>query len=187
VRTEYFTTFNDDMEIITPDWIEGLLEFGQDPEIGAVGCKLRFPDGRLQHVGVAVGVSGVAAHLFHQAPADSFGWNGSAVTVRNYSVVTGALMMTRRQVWDQVGGFDERLRVDFNDVDFCLKVRQAGYRIVYTPFVECYHHESGSFGARQQNPDDIAEMERKWGAALTHDPYYNLNLSRDSHDCRLPE
>lgn len=109
------------------------------------------------------------------------------MTVRNYSVVTGALMMTRREVWDRVGGFDERLRVDFNDVDFCLKVRAAGYRIVYTPFVECYHHESGSFGARQQNPGDIAEMERKWGEALARDPYYNSNLSRESHDCRLAD
>jgi O-antigen biosynthesis protein len=187
VRTEFFTTFNDDIEIITPDWIQGLLEYGQDHEVGAVGCKLRFPDGRLQHVGVAVGVTGIAAHLFHQAPADASGWNRSVMTVRNYSAVTAALMMTRREVWDRVGGFDERLRMDYNDVDYCLKLRQIGYRIVYTPFVEAYHHESGSFGSRLPNPDDIAEMQRKWPAVLNHDPYYNPNLSRDTPDCGLLE
>jgi O-antigen biosynthesis protein len=187
VQTELFTTFNDDVEIITPDWIQGLLEYGQDPEIGAVSCKLRFPDGRLQHVGVAVGVTGIAAHLFHQAPADVSGWNRSVMTVRNYSAVTAALMMTRRELWDRVGGFDERLRVDYNDVDYCLKLRQIGYRVVYTPFVEGYHHESGSFGARLPNPKDMAEMQRKWSAVLNHDPYYNPNLSRDTPDCELLE
>lgn len=183
-ETEYFVIFNDDIEMITPDWIEGLLEFAQDPEVGAVGCKLMFPDGRLQHVGVVTGVNGVAAHLFHQADGHHLGWNGGNVTVRNYSVVTGAVMMTKRSAWDRAGGFDEQMRIDFNDVDYCLKLRDAGYRIVYTPFVEAYHHESGSFGARQQNPDDIASMQRKWGEALAHDPYYNPNLSKDHIDCR---
>lgn len=182
--TEYFVIYNDDIEMVTPDWIEGLLEFAQDPAVGAVGCKLMFPDGRLQHVGVVTGVNGVAAHLFHQADGHHTGWNGGAITVRNYSVVTGAVMMTRRSVWDLVEEFDERLRVDFNDVDYCLKLREAGYRTVYTPFVEAYHHESGSFGARQQNPDDIAGMQRKWGDALARDPYYNPNLTKDHIDCR---
>jgi GT2 family glycosyltransferase len=170
--------------MITPDWIEGLLEYAQDPAIGAVGCKLRFPDGRLQHVGVVTGVNGVAAHLFHQAPGDSPGWNGGAITPRNYSVVTGAVMMTKKSIWDRVGGFDPAMRIDFNDVDYCLKVREAGYRMVYTPFVEAYHHESASFGVRQQNPDDIRNMEARWGDALRRDPYYNPNLSVDRIDCR---
>jgi GT2 family glycosyltransferase len=182
--TEFFVIYNDDIEMITPNWIEGLLEFAQDPSIGAVGCKLMFPDGRLQHVGVVTGVNGVAAHLFHQAPGFSGGWNGGSMMVRNYSVVTGAVMMTTRAAWDRVKGFDEQLRIDFNDVDYCLKLRQAGYRIVYTPHVEAFHHESGSFGARQQNPDDIANMQRKWGDALTRDPYYNPNLTKDHIDCR---
>lgn len=182
--TEYFVIYNDDIEMITPDWIQSLLEFAQDPAIGAVGCKLMFPDGRLQHVGVVTGVNGVAAHIFHQAPGNASGWNGGVLTVRNYSVVTGAVMMTKRTAWDRVQGFDERMRIDFNDVDYCLKLREAGYRTVYTPFVEAYHHESGSFGARQQNPDDIANMQRKWGDTLAHDPYYNPNLTKDHIDCR---
>jgi GT2 family glycosyltransferase len=183
-ETEYLVVFNDDIEMITPDWIEGLLEYAQNPAIGAVGCKLRFPDGRLQHVGVVTGVNGVAAHLFHQAPGDSPGWNGGAITPRNYSVVTGAVMMTKKSIWDRVGGFDPAMRIDFNDVDYCLKVREAGYRMVYTPFVEAYHHESASFGVRQQNPDDIRNMEARWGDALRRDPYYNPNLSVDRIDCR---
>jgi GT2 family glycosyltransferase len=183
-ETEMFVTYNDDIEMITPTWIEGLLEFAQDPGVGVVGCRLMFPDGRLQHIGVVTGVNGVAAHLFHQADAASMGWNGGAITVRNYSVVTGAVMMTKLSAWNRVGGFDECLRIDFNDVDYCLKLREAGYRNVYTPFVEAYHHESGSFGGRQQNPDDIAGMVRKWGAALDRDPYYNPNLTKDHIDCR---
>jgi len=183
-ETEYFVVFNDDIEMITPDWIEGLLEYAQDPAVGAVGCKLRFPDGRLQHVGVVTGVCGIAAHLFHQAPGDSLGWNGGSITPRNYSVVTGAVMMTKKSIWDRVGGFDPAMRIDFNDVDYCLKIRNAGYRLVYTPFVEAYHHESASFGVRQQNPDDIRNMEERWGDTLLRDPYYNPNLSLDHIDCR---
>lgn len=183
-ETEYLVVFNDDIEMITADWIEGLLEYAQDPAIGAVGCKLRFPDSRLQHIGVVTGVCGIAAHIFHQAPADCLGWNGGAITPRNYSVITGAVMMTKKSIWDRVGGFDAAMRIDFNDVDFCLKVREAGYRLVYTPFVEAYHHESASFGVRQQNPEDIRSMEARWGDTLLRDPYYNPNLSLDHIDCR---
>ena len=184
VETEYFVIFNDDIEMITPDWIEGLLEYAQDPAIGAVGCKLMFPDGRLQHVGVVTGVCGVAAHIFHQGAGDTLGWNGGVITPRNYSVVTGAVMMTKREAWDRAGGFDTDMRIDFNDVDYCLKLREAGYRIVYTPFVQAFHYESASFGGRQQNPDDIRNMQRKWGETLGRDPYYNPNLSTDHIDCR---
>jgi GT2 family glycosyltransferase len=182
--TERFVIYNDDIEMITPSWIEGLLEFAEDPQVGAVGCRLMFPNGRLQHVGVVTGVNGVAAHIFHQGDPAYTGWNGGSITVRNYSAVTGAVMMTKRSCWNLVGGFDEGLRIDFNDVDYCLKLREKGYRSVYTPFVEAYHHESGSIGARQQNPEDIAAMTRKWGATLDRDPYYNPNLTKDHIDCR---
>jgi GT2 family glycosyltransferase len=166
----------------TPLWTEGLLEYAQDPAIGIVGGKLRAPDGRLVHVGIVTGVRGVAAHLFESAPADSFGWNGGAVTVRNYSVVSGAMMMFRRSIWEEVGGFDERFHVDFADVDFCLRVRDAGYRIVFTPFVEGIAHQSV---AHVPDPRDETAMQMKWGDALTRDPYYNPNLDRGFTDCRL--
>ena len=184
-RGEHLVILNDDIEVIEPEWMTAMLEFSQDPGVGAVGCKLHYPDGRLQHVGVVTGVCGIAAHLFHQHPGTSTGYGGAAIAVRNYTAVTGACMMTRRAVFEQVGGFNERLRIDFNDVDYCLKVRRAGYRIVYTPYARLYHHESGSFGPRQQQPEEIDEMRREWGSVLSADPYYSPNLTVDFPDCRL--
>jgi glycosyltransferase involved in cell wall biosynthesis len=180
----YVLLLNDDVEPINADWLAAMLEYAQQPAIGAVGAKLFYPDGRLQHVGVAVGVCGVAAHLLHQHPGGSEGCDGIAVTPRNCSAVTGACLLTRRAVYDEVGGFDERLALDFNDVDFCLRVRQAGYRIVYSPHARLFHRESASFGTRQQRPEEIAAMRRRWGSTLEHDPYYNVNLSRQFPDCR---
>jgi GT2 family glycosyltransferase len=182
---DYVLLLNDDIEVINPDWLSAMLEYAQLPGIGAVGAKLFYPDGRLQHVGVATGVSGIAAHLLHQQPGASSGCGRIAFAVRNCSAVTGACLLTRRAIYHDVGGFDERLAVDFNDVDFCLKVRAAGYRIVFTPYARLYHHESGTFGPRTQHPDDAATMRRIWGATLENDPYYNPNLTRDFADCRL--
>lgn len=176
---------NDDVEVINADWLTAMLEYAGQDEIGAVGAKLFYPDGRLQHIGVATGVCGIAAHLLHQHPGGSTGCGHAAASVRNCSAVTGACLLTRRAVYDQVGGFDERMAVDFNDVDFCLRVRAAGYRIVFTPYARLYHHESASFGSRVQHPRDAAAMRAIWGAALDRDPYYNPNLSRDFPDCRV--
>ncbi len=179
--------FNDDVEVITPDWIEALLEHSQRPEIGAAGGKLYYPDGRLQHVGMLLGVGAgtIAAHAFHQHPGASPGYFGSTIVTANMSAVTAALMMTRREVFDRLGGFNEALPIDFNDVDYCLKVRREGLRIVYTPWAEAYHHESASFGARTQDLDRIAEMRRLWGTEIDRDPYLNVNLSREFPDYRL--
>jgi glycosyltransferase involved in cell wall biosynthesis len=184
-RGEYVLLLNDDMEVINAEWLTAMLEYARHEKIGAVGAKLFYPDGRLQHIGVATGVCGVAAHLLHQYPAGSAGCGHIAVAARNCSAVTGACLLTRRTVYEAVGGFDDRLAIDFNDVDFCLRVRAAGYRIVFTPYAKLYHHESGSFGGRVQHPRDIQAMRDIWGSALEHDPYYNPNLSRDFPDCRL--
>ncbi len=182
---DHVLLFNDDLEVTSPEWLEAMLEYSQEPEIGAVGAKLLYPDGRLQHVGMVLGVAGVAAHAFHQHPGVSPGYAGSAVMVRNYSAVTGACLMSRRDVFAEVGGFDERFPIDFNDVDYCLRLRRAGYRVVFTPFAQLYHHESASFGARQQDLGAVAEMRKRWGAAIDRDPYYNPNLTRDFPDYRL--
>jgi hypothetical protein len=99
--------------------------------------------------------------------------------------VTGACLLTRRQVYDEAGGFDEALALDFNDVDFCLRVRRAGYRIVFTPHARLFHHESASFGARRQRAEEVATMWERWGPVLERDPYYNVNLTRDFPDCRI--
>jgi len=104
---------------------------------------------------------------------------------RNYSAVTAACLMTRRAVFDEVGGFNELLAIDFNDVDYCLKVRRAGYRIVFTPYAELYHYESTSHGQRTWRPDEVEYMRRTWPDVIAADPYYNVNLTRDFADYRL--
>jgi GT2 family glycosyltransferase len=177
--------FNDDLEVIASEWLSAMLEYSQQPAIGAVGAKLLYPDGRLQHVGMILGVAGIAAHAWHQHTGSSPGYSSGAVSVRNLSAVTAACLMSRREVFLEVGGFDEQFPIDFNDVDYCLRVRQAGYRIVYTPYAQLYHHESASFGPRVQDEAGAAEMRRRWGAVLDADPYYNPNLTREYPDYRI--
>jgi GT2 family glycosyltransferase len=182
---DHIILFNDDLEVIDGDWMTSMLEYSQDPAIGAVGAQLLYPDGRLQHVGMLLGVNGIAAHAFHQHPGSVAGYFGSVIGPRNYSAVTGACLMSRRAVFLEVGGLDEIFPIDFNDVDYCLRVRRAGYRIVYTPYARLVHHESASFGARQQDPAGIAEMKRRWHKEIELDPYYNSNLTREFPDYRL--
>lgn len=184
---EHVVLFNDDLEVIDGDWMTAMLEYSQDPSIGAVGAQLLYPDGRLQHVGMllGVGVNGIAAHAYHQHPGTMAGYFGSVIGPRNYSAVTGACLMSRRSVFLEVGGFDEIFPVDFNDVDYCLRVGRAGYRIVYTPYARLFHHESASFGARQQDRAGIEEMKRRWHKEIEGDPYYNPNLTREFPDYRL--
>jgi GT2 family glycosyltransferase len=184
-RGVHLVILNDDIEVIDGEWLSALLEFSQQPEIGAVGAKLLFPDGRLQHVGMVLGVCGVAAHAFHMAPGDHPGYAGGANLVRNYSAVTGACLMTRREVFESVGGFNERLAIDFNDVDYCLRVRAAGYRVVYTPHARLYHLEAGTTGRREQARAELDEMRATWADVIERDPYYNPNLTRDFPDHRI--
>jgi GT2 family glycosyltransferase len=176
---------NDDIEVISSDWMTAMLEYSQQRDVGAVGAKLLYPDGRLQHIGIVLGVSGGAAHAFHQHAGASPGYASSAVSVRNYSAVTAACMMTRHDAFDSIGGFDEQFAVDFNDVDYCLRLRRAGYRIVFTPFATLYHHESASFGPRVQNPKELELMRSRWSAVMDHDPYYHPELTREFPDYRI--
>jgi len=176
---------NDDIEVIASDWMTAMLEYSQQRDIGAVGAKLQYPDGRLQHIGIILGIRGGAGHAFHQHAGASPGYASSALSVRNYSAVTAACMMTRREAFDAVGGFDERLAVDFNDVDYCLRLREAGYRIVFTPFATLYHHESASFGPRTQNPKEVELMHARWRTVIDNDPYYHPDLTREFSDYRL--
>jgi GT2 family glycosyltransferase len=177
--------FNDDIEVISPEWIEAMLEYSQQPEIGAVGAKLLYPDGRLQHIGIVMGVCGMAAHAFHSHPGSSPGYGSSALVVRNYSTVTAACMMTRRELYDRFEGFDEKFVFDFNDTDYCLRLRQAGYRVVFTPYAQLYHLEAGTTGLRKWDDAGLAEMRRRWTDVCEHDPYYNPNLTREYPDYRV--
>jgi GT2 family glycosyltransferase len=176
---------NNDTEVIDGDWLTVMAEHIQRPEVGAVGPRLLYPDDTVQHGGIVVGVGGIAEHAFRGFPAEAPGVCRQLQVTRNYSAVTGACLLTRRDVFNKVGGFDEeRLPVTFSDVDLCLKIRRAGYLVVYTPFARLYHHESGS-RRRTVEPMETGVMRERWAAALANDPYYNPNLSRDRADFSL--
>ncbi len=176
---------NNDTEVIDGDWLNTMAEHVQRPEVGAVGPRLLYPDDTVQHAGIVVGVGGIAEHAFRGFPAEAPGVCRQLQVTRNYSSVTGACLLTRRDVFDEVGGFDEeRLPVTFSDVDLCLKMRRAGYLIVYTPFAKLYHHESGT-RRRTVEPLETEVMRERWPEVLARDPYYNPNLSRDRADFSL--
>ncbi|HWB46308.1 MAG TPA: glycosyltransferase [Hyphomicrobiaceae bacterium] len=184
-ETEHVILLNDDLEVISSDWIEVLTGICRRPGVGVVGGKLLFPDGRIQHAGIALGVNGMASHLFQNRPADRAAYCGYADIARNYSAVTAAAMATRLSVVREVGGFDERLPVDYNDVDFCLRVRAAGYRIVYTPHAQLYHFEKSSLPRTRQAAHERDFFERRWRPQILQDPFYHPLLPRDRLDCEL--
>jgi GT2 family glycosyltransferase len=176
---------NNDTEVIDGDWLTTMAEHIQRPEVGAVGPRLLYPDDTVQHGGIVVGVGGIAEHAFRGFPAEAPGVCRQLQVTRNYSAVTGACLLTRRDVFNKVHGFDEeRLPVTFNDVDLCLKIRRAGYLVVYTPFARLYHHESGT-RRRTIEPMETGVMRERWAAVLDDDPYYNPNLSRERADFSL--
>jgi lipopolysaccharide heptosyltransferase II len=184
-RGEYLIFLNDDTEVITPDWIEGMLEHAQRPEVGVTGVKLLYPNRTIQHAGMfLVDSGGGARHAFRHLPADSTGYFGFLNIVRNCTAVTGACMMVSRRVFEEVGGFDENLRVECNDVDFCLKANDRGYLVVWTPFSLLFHHELATRGKRKGEHNVIGDHEPfigRWGHVLEKgDPCYNPNLTLDS-------
>ena len=187
---EYVLLLNDDTEVISAGWLEAMLEHAQRPEVGAVGAKLVYPDGRIQHAGVLTGVGGawgpgVATHSHQFYPSTAPGYLRSIAVITNYSAVTAACMLLRKSVFEEIGGFDEEnLRVSFNDVDLCLRIRAQGYRIVYTPYTELLHHESVSRGYKG-DPAEILYMRTRWGEVLDKDPYLNPNFSKGSGDFNL--
>jgi GT2 family glycosyltransferase len=176
---------NNDTEVIEGDWLTMMAEHVQRLEVGAVGPRLLYPDDTVQHAGIVVGVGGIAEHAFRGLPAEAPGVCRQLQTTRNYSAVTGACLLTRREAFDEVGGFDEeRLPVTFSDVDLCLKMWRAGYRVVYVPFAKLYHHESGTRRPAVE-PLETEVMRERWPDVLEHDPYYNPNLSRERADFSL--
>ena len=178
---------NNDTEVIDGDWLTIMAEHIQRPEVGAVGPRLLYPDDTVQHGGIVVGVGGIAEHAFRGFPAEAPGVCRQLQVTRNYSAVTGACLLTRRDVFNKVHGFDEeKLPVTFSDVDLCLKIRRAGYLVVYTPFARLYHHESGT-RRRTVEPLETGVMRERWADALAYDPYYNPNLSRERADFSLGE
>ncbi len=178
---------NNDTEVISSGWLTAMAEHVQRPEVGAVGARLLFRDETIQHAGVVLGVRGMVKHAFYRFPAESPGVCRQLQVTRNYSAVTAACLLTRRVVFQEVGGFDEEhLPVIFNDVDLCLKMRQAGYFIVYTPFAKLYHDQSASRRASVE-PSEAAVLRERWPEMVAHDPFYNPNLSRERADFSLGE
>lgn len=184
----YLLFLNNDTEVVSVDWLEAMVEQAQRAPIGAVGALLLYPDSTVQHAGVIIGLGGVAGHSHKRYPADSPGYYYTLKAVNNYSAVTAACLMVRRDVFEQVGGFDQELAIAFNDVDFCLKVQAAGYRNVYLPHVVLYHFESKSRGD-ETSPEKAARFQReintmttRWRTDDTADPCYSPNLTLDRED-----
>lgn len=188
-RGEYLLLLNNDVEIITPEWIEEMLMFAQRPDVGAVGAMLYFPDDTVQHGGVIVGLGGVADHAHKGFARGARGYMNRLVVAQNYSAVTAACLLMRRNVFREIGGFDAAYQVAFNDVDLCMRIGEAGYRIVWTPYAELYHYESKSRGldeTRQRYFRFAGEVERfqkRWMQRLVQgDPCYNRNLTQMKTD-----
>lgn len=182
---EYILFLNNDVEAITPGWIEEMLSYCQRQEVGAVGVKLIFPDNTIQHGGVIVGMRGVAGHAFYTIPDDASGYMNLAHVARNYSAVTAACMMMRKNVFNEIDGFDEDLDIAFNDVDLCLKIISNGYNIVWTPHAKLYHNESATRG-QYQPEHNINYFCKKWqGFLKAGDPFYNPNLSLVNSDFKI--
>ncbi|MES9924824.1 MAG: glycosyltransferase [Candidatus Thiodiazotropha endolucinida] len=189
---ELLCFMNDDIEVISPDWLGEMVSHGVRPEIGAVGARLWYPDDRLQHGGVVLGLGGVAGHAMKYSSKDNKGYMGRSVLIQNYTAVTAACLLLRREVFDAVDGFDsEHLAVAFNDVDLCIRIYQAGYFNLWTPYAELYHHESASRGA-EDTPEkqlrfsgEAEYMLEKYGPLLQRDPAYNPNLTRIAEDFSL--
>ena len=189
---EYLLFLNNDTEIVNEDCLEELLGYCMREDVGAVGARLYYEDGSIQHAGVIVGLGGVAGHAFTDFPHESPGYFGRIVMAQDYSAVTAACMMMRKSVYKEVGGFDPKWEVAFNDVDLCLKIRKAGYLIVYNPYAELMHYESKSRGY-EDNEEKIERFNtecenfiEKWDEFLSKgDPYYSPNLTLDKNDFSL--
>jgi GT2 family glycosyltransferase len=184
-RGEVLVFLNNDIEAPRAGWLEALAAHALRPEIGAVGARLVYPGGRVQHAGVVVGIGGAAGHVLAGLPGDQPGYLGMAVLTRNCSAVTGACMAVRRAVFDEIGGFDELLGLDLNDIDFCLRAIERGYRIVYEPLAELVHYESPSRGT-SGSVANITSFIDRWEALLkSGDPYLSRHITRVDSSCAL--
>lgn len=183
-KGDYLLFLNNDVTVITPDWMEEMLGVCQRKEVGAVGVKLLYPDNTIQHAGCVIGIGGIAGHMFVDMPAERTGYLHKASILQDMSAVTAACMMMKREAFEKAGGFTETLAVAFNDVDLCLKVRKEGYLIVYDPYAQLYHMESKTRGEEDSEEKlrrfqtEIEYMRCHWLDILKNgDPYYNKNLS----------
>ena len=189
---EYLLLLNNDTEVITPGWLEEMVMYAQQKRVGCVGAKLLYPDDTIQHAGVGFGIGGVAGHLHKYFPATSDGYMGRLNYVQDVYGDTAACLLIRKEIYDEVHGLDESYAVAFNDVDFCVRVREAGYTNVFTPFAQLYHYESKSRGM-EDNPEkqkrfqgEVLRFQARWGDLLTKgDPCTNPNFDIQREDFSL--
>lgn len=193
-KGEYIVLLNNDIEILTSNWLEQMLMYTQRSDVGAAGMMLYYPDDTIQHAGVILGIGGVAGHSHKYFKRGDYGYASRLCISQNLSAVTAASMMIRSDVYKQIGGLDEGFAVAFNDVDLCMKIREAGYLIVWTPYAEAYHYESKSRGFEDTPEKQMrfkGEIDRfmdKWGETLEKgDPYYNPNLTLVSENFGFSE
>ena len=190
-KGEYILCLNNDITVISPEWMEELLANCQRPEVGIVGARLYYPDNMIQHAGIVLGMGGCAGSLFVGLARSRGGYLHKAALQQDLSAVTAACFMVKKEAFEKVGGFEEKLAVAFNDVDFCLKVRHAGYLVVYDPYAELYHHESKTRGyenteaKKRRFQEEIEYMRCHWMPDILRDPYYNENLSLKASDYSL--
>ena len=191
-KGEYLLLLNNDTEIITPECLQELLGYCMREDVGIVGAKLCYDDDTIQHAGVVIGFGGMAGHAFIESSRFDTGYMGRIMCAQDYSAVTAACMMTKKSVYNAVGGLTEELEVAFNDIDYCLKVRELGKLVVYNPYAELYHYESKSRGM-EDTPEkverfnsEVAKFCERWEDILQKgDPYYNPNLTLDKADFSL--
>ncbi|NOS88280.1 MAG: glycosyltransferase family 2 protein [Methylococcaceae bacterium] len=191
-RGEIIGLINNDIEVISPDWLSEMVSHALRPEVGAVGAKLLYDDNTVQHAGIILGIHGVAGHAHSFLPRDDLGYFCRARILQSFSAVTGACLLVRKALYDAVGGLNEsELQVAFNDVDFCLKLLELGYRNVWTPYAELYHHESATRGLDDTHEKqvrflkEIDYMKQRWGKLLQNDPAYSPNLTLAAEDFSL--
>ncbi len=190
-QSDYLLFLNNDTEVLNSDWLTAMVEQAQRPQVGAVGARLLYSDGTLQHAGVVAGIGSVAGHSHKHYPGNHSGYFSQIQSINNYAAVTAACLMCRRDVFEQVGGFEEDLAIAFNDIDFCFKLLKKGYRNVYLPHVILYHYESKSRGyedtpqkqARFQQ--EVLYMQGKWRDIIANDPCYSPHLTKVREDYSL--
>jgi glycosyltransferase involved in cell wall biosynthesis len=192
-KGKHIILLNNDIEIITPEWIENMLEHSQREEVGCVGAKLYYPNNTIQHAGISIGVLTLAGHNFKNYLREQTGYMGRESVIQNVSAVTAACLMIKTKIFKELEGLnEENLKIAFNDIDFCLRVQEKGYRNIFTPYAEAYHHESISRGA-EDNPEKIARfnkevdyMKKRHRDILEKgDPFYNPNLTLNREDFSL--
>jgi GT2 family glycosyltransferase len=191
-KGSYICFLNDDTEVITSDWLSEMVSIAVQPNVGAVGAKLWYPNQTLQHGGVILGIAGIGSHSHKHLSKGYDGYFNRAGLIQNFSAITAACMLLSKKLFQKVGGFDEEnLSVAYNDLDLCLKIQELNYRIVWTPFAELYHHESMSRGEdtntenRKRLTKESNYMLKKWGDKIKNDPAYSPNLTLDIESYEL--